>query len=49
MSQVVKVLSGIGLLIGLGILIWNYRGAVSLINTIGTNSISGIKTLQGRA
>ncbi len=49
MSQVVKVLSGIGLLIALGILIWNYRGAVSIINSLGETSISGIKTLQGRA
>jgi len=49
MNSIIKVLSGIGLLIGLGILIWNYRGAVSLINSIGTNSISGIKTLQGRS
>lgn len=48
MNSVIKVLSGIGLLIGMGILIWNYRGAVSLINSIGSNSISGIKTLQGR-
>jgi hypothetical protein len=49
LNSLVKILSGIGLLIGLGILIWNYRGAVAIVDTLGKNSISGIKTLQGRA
>lgn len=49
MNSIVKVLSGVGLLIGLGIIIWNYRGAVSIIDTLGSTSIEGIKTLQGKA
>lgn len=49
MNSIVKVLSGVGLLIGLGIIIWNYRGAVSIIDTLGSASIEGIKTLQGKA
>jgi len=49
MNQLVKVLSGVGLLIGLGILIWNYRGAVAIIETLGSSTTAGVKTLQGRA
>lgn len=48
MNSVVKIISGIGLLIGLGIVIWNYRGAVAVIDSIASNSTAGIKTLQGR-
>lgn len=48
MNQFIKVVSGIGILIGLGIIIWNYRGSVSIINSLASNSIDGIKTLQGR-
>jgi hypothetical protein len=49
MNSIVKVLTGVGMLIALGIVIWNYRGAVSIIDSIAKNSTSGIKTLQGRA
>lgn len=48
MSSFIKVLTGIGFLIGLGIIIWNYKGAVSVIDSVAGNATAGIKTLQGR-
>lgn len=49
MNQIIKVVSGIGIIIALGIVIWNYKGSVSVINSLAGNSIDAIKTLQGRA
>ena len=46
--MVTKVLSGLGLLIGIGLFLWNSSASVNIINTIAKNSVSGIKTLQGR-
>jgi hypothetical protein len=48
-KKIIDVLSGVGILIAVGIVIWNYRGAVSIIDSLGSTSIQGIKTLQGRA
>jgi hypothetical protein len=43
-----KIISGIGILIFIFLIVSNYKATTSVINTIGSNSILGIKTLQGR-
>lgn len=43
-----KVLAGIGLLIGIFLVINGGDSTVKIIQTIATNSVDGIKTLQGR-
>ena len=43
-----KVLAGIGVLIGMYLVIANGTNSVKIIQTIAGNSVSGIKTLQGR-
>jgi hypothetical protein len=43
-----KIIAGIGLLIFVFLIVANYKGATSVISTIGSNAILGIKTLQGR-
>ena len=48
MSKLVTVLSGIGVLIAIYLFLNNGRETTSIINSIGSNSIAGIKTLQGR-
>ena len=48
MNKLIQVLSGIGLLICLYLVVSNRKATVDIINSIGSNSISGIKTLQGR-
>lgn len=48
MSKLMTVLTGIGTLIGIYLFLANGKETTSIINTIGSNSISGIKTLQGR-
>lgn len=48
MRTVVEVLSGIGILIGIYLFLSNGKQTVNIIDTIGSNSIKGIKTLQGR-
>lgn len=41
-------IAGIGLLIGIYLFLHNYSATTSIINSIATNSVSGIKVLQGR-
>ena len=48
MNQIVTVLSGIGVLIGIYLFLSKGTQTVNIINTIASNSINGIKTLQGR-
>lgn len=48
MNQIVTVLSGIGVLIGIYLFLSKGSQTVNIINTIASNSIQGIKTLQGR-
>jgi anaerobic C4-dicarboxylate transporter len=47
-GQVVKVISGIGLLIFVFLILNNYKATVEVINSIAKNSISGISVLQGK-
>ena len=44
-----KIVAGIGMLIFVYLLVANGTAVATIIRTIATNSISGIKTLQGRA
>lgn len=48
MGNVYKVVAGIGTLIAIFLFLSNYTATVSIINTIGSNSIKGIQVLQGR-
>lgn len=48
MSKVFNVISGIGVLIAIFLFLNNSKATTSIIGTIGSNSISGIKVLQGR-
>lgn len=48
MSTIYKVVAGIGLLIGLFLVLANRQATSEIIATLGTQGISGIKTLQGR-
>ncbi|KTF58635.1 hypothetical protein [Bacillus amyloliquefaciens] len=42
------VIAGIGILIGIYLFLKNAKSTTSIISTIASNSISGIKVLQGR-
>ena len=48
MATLTKVLSGIGMLILVFLFLDNKNATVSIVNALGTNSIKGIKALQGR-
>lgn len=48
MGRIVEILSGIGILIAIYLFLSNGKQTANIINTIGSNSIKGIKTLQGR-
>lgn len=48
MNKVFDVIAGVGLLIGIFLFLNNSKATTSIIQTISTNSISGIRTLQGR-
>lgn len=43
-----KIIAGIGLLIGIYLIVANADKSANIIQTVGQNSIAGIKTLQGR-
>lgn len=43
-----KAIAGIGTLIAIYLFVANADKTAKIISTIGSNSISGIKTLQGR-
>ncbi|MCZ8507026.1 hypothetical protein O9895_18570 [Clostridioides difficile] len=48
MNQIAKVLSGICMLITIYLFLSKGTQTVNIINSLGKNSVSGIKTLQGR-
>lgn len=48
MNNFYKIVAGVGLLIGMFLVLSNFQASTSIINTLGTQGISGIKTLQGR-
>lgn len=41
-------IAGVGLLIGIYLFLYNGGATVNIINAIASNSVSGIKVLQGR-
>jgi len=47
-SSVLEVVSGAFVLIGIYLFVKNFNGTVSIINALFSNSVSGIKALQGR-
>ena len=49
MSSVIKILSGIGVLIAIYLFLANGSNTTKIINSIGTNTIEGIQVLQGRS
>lgn len=48
MNKVFDVIGGIGLLIMLYLVLINGKQTTSIINSLASNSVKGIKTLQGR-
>lgn len=48
MKSVLTIVTGIGLLIGIYLFLSNFTATTNIINAIGKNATSGIKTLQGR-
>lgn len=48
MNKVFEVVSGIGILIAIFLFLNNYKATTSIISSISSNAVSGIKTLQGR-
>lgn len=48
MNKVFEVVSGIGILIAVFLFLNNYKATTSIISSLASNSISGIKVLQGR-
>lgn len=43
-----KIIAGIGLLIGIYLFVSRAGDTTKIINSLATNSIAGIKVLQGR-
>lgn len=48
-GKVMSVVAGIGTLIAVYLFLSQGKQTTSIINTIGSNSIKGIRTLQGRS
>lgn len=48
MGKVFDVLAGMGVLIGIYLFLSKGKETTSIINAIASNTISGIRTLQGR-
>lgn len=48
MNKLFEAISGVGILIAIFLFLNNYKATTSIISTMSTNAISGIKTLQGR-
>ena len=48
MDKVYKVIAGIGMLIFVYLILINYQGTTSVIQSLASNATYGIKTLQGR-
>jgi hypothetical protein len=48
MKQFIKIVSGIGILIAIYLFLSKGTTTASIINSIASNTVAGIKTLQGR-
>ena len=48
MNKVVGIIGGIGILIGIYLFLKNGDSTAKIIQTMASNSVYGIKTLQGR-
>jgi hypothetical protein len=48
MNQLTKIVGGVGILIGMFLVLNNYTASTKIISTIASNSINGIRVLQGR-
>lgn len=48
MNKVMSVITGVGLLIGIYLFLDNYNATKTIVNSLGSNAVSGIKVLQGR-
>lgn len=48
MGNIIKILSGIGILIAIYLFLANGTQTVKIINSISSNTIDGIQVLQGR-
>jgi hypothetical protein len=46
--DIVTVLTGMGILIGIYLFLAHGNTTISIIDKIATNTVSGVKTLQGR-
>ena len=49
MGTVSKLLSGTAILIGIYLIVVNYKGTTEVINSLGKAYTGGVKTLQGRS
>jgi hypothetical protein len=47
-STILEIVSGVFVLIGIYLFVINWTGTTAIISTIASNSITGIKALQGR-
>lgn len=47
-NKIFDVVAGIGILIAIYLFLKNYKATTSIITSMASNSIKGIKTLQGR-
>jgi hypothetical protein len=48
MNRAFDIISGMGILIAIFLFLNNGNATVSIIKTIGSNTTTGIRTLQGR-
>ena len=48
MGSIVRIISGMGILIAIYLFVANARGTASIISSVGSNSVNMVKTLQGR-
>lgn len=48
MNKLITILGGVFILVGIYIFVSKPEGTVAIIQTISSNAISGVKTLQGR-
>ena len=47
-NKISTVIAGMGTLIFVYLVLHNYKGTTSVINSLGSNATKGIKALQGR-
>ena len=48
MGSIVRIISGMGILIAIYLFVKNANGTASIISSIGSNSVNMVQTLQGR-